>query len=162
MPLIDFRGRHSSLYLSREGKNYIMLVNDNAPSADLCYQPVAGQHRLHVDTKGLNLDYLHLVDRLTGTDIDLLATPDYGFESSIGDFSMRFRLVFDPNETMESEDIFAYVSNGRIILTGITGPYELQVIDMTGRIIDTLTPGVYVLRLITPERVRIQKIVIPN
>ena len=171
MPLIDFRGRHSGLYLTREGKNYIMLVNDNAPSADLCYQPEPGQHRLSVDAEGMNLNYLHLIDHLTGNDIDLLTTPSYRFESSSSDYTTRFRLVFDPDEVASSDDVFAYVGNGQIIITGITGNETLQVIDAVGRTIvsakatsslstDNMAPGVYVLKLVSGNGTKVQKIMV--
>ncbi len=173
MPLFDFRGRHSSVYLTREGHPYIMLVRDNADAIDLCYQPSSGTHTLSVTAEDVDLDYLHLIDRLTGNDIDLLVTPNYTFESGVKDYTSRFQLVFNDDNNLVDNDIFAYVSNGEIRLLAKPCPgSSLQVIDMTGRIITSvetsyhgvstndIAPGVYVLRLITPEKVRIQKIVI--
>ena len=98
MPLLDFRGRHSSVYLSRDGKDYIMLANDKDENVDLCYQPgIEGQHHLRVTVENAELDFLHLVDHLTGADIDLLQNPCYNFESSSSDLATRFQLVFNPN-----------------------------------------------------------------
>ena len=73
---------------------------------------------------------------------------------------MRFRLVFDADEAIGSNDVFAYVKDGQIVIPNISGPYELQVIDMTGRLVDTLTPGIYVLRLITSDKIRTQKLIV--
>ena len=99
MPLLDFRGQHSGLYLARDGKDYIMLANDKNENIDLRYQPRhEGQHQLHVTVENAKLEYLHLIDLLNGNDIDLLLYPDYTFESSSSDHNTRFQLVFDePN-----------------------------------------------------------------
>ena len=96
MPLLDLGGRHSGAYLTREGKRYILLANDNNENVDLCYQPKhSGQHRLHVTLDGTDVEYLHLIDRLTGTDIDLLLNPNYSFEATPYDAPERFQLVLN-------------------------------------------------------------------
>lgn len=159
MPLLSFKGRHSKVWLNREGKPYIMLVRDQAEAIDLCYQPNNEHHTLSVEAKGLDLGYLHLIDHLTGADIDLLQNPNYRFESSSSDYEARFQLVFSPNAVTDHE-VFAYYADGKIIVYGVSEPYQLEIIDITGRIVNTVSPGVYVLRLTTPEKVRIQKIVI--
>ena len=159
MPLLSFKGKHSPLWLNHEGKPYIMLVRDQAETIDLCYQPNNGHHTLSVDAKGLDLGYLHLIDHLTGADIDLLQNPNYQFESSSSDYKARFQLVFNPNAVTDHE-AFAYYADGKIIVYGINEPYQLEIIDITGRIVNTVSPGIYVLRLTTSEKVRIQKIII--
>ena len=75
-----------------------------------------------------------------------------------------------PNSAELDNEMFAFVSNGEII---IVGEGTLQVIDMMGRIIvqrrdgactvstKEMIPGVYVLRLINGDKVKSQKIVIP-
>lgn len=115
-------------------------------------------------------DYLHLVDNLTGADIDLLETPSYTFTSKPNDYASRFKLVFDAQQigSENNQDGFAFVSNGDLIVNG-TG--TLQVIDVNGRVISSntvsnhcsingMTSGVYVLRLVNNDNVKIQKIVI--
>ena len=70
-----------------------------------------------------------------------------------------------------SDETFAFISNGNIIITDADADGMLQVIDVTGRIIvqgdaihcvstSGMTSGVYVLRLINGNDVRTQKIVI--
>ena len=159
MPLLSFKGKHSPLWLNHEGKPYIMLVRDQAEAIDLCYQPNNGHHTLIIDAKGLDLGYLHLIDHLTGADIDLLQNPNYRFDSSSSDYKARFQLVFSPNAVTDHE-AFAYYADGKIIVYGINEPYQLEIIDITGRVVNTVSPGVYVLRLTTSEKVRIQKIII--
>ena len=105
-----------------------------------------------LNSKLLILNYLHLIDNLTGTDIDLLATPSYTFEAKTDDYASRFKLVFNPNsDTNENNDIFV---NGKGVI-----------IDMTGRVVATepntkLAPGVYILRTVNGDETNNQKIII--
>jgi uncharacterized repeat protein (TIGR02543 family) len=99
MPLLDLKGRHSCVYLSQDGKGYIMLANEKHGNVNLCYRPKGnGRHTLSIATEGNGLDYLHLIDRLTGNDINLLESLNYSFEAHIGDAPERFQLVFDPKK----------------------------------------------------------------
>lgn len=118
--------------------------------------------------------YLHLIDKRTDSDIDLLAMPSYTFEAKASDNASRFTLVFDESGIASvSAEPFAYVSNGNIIINAATDKATLQMIDVTGRIVVSctgdaidhvstsgMTPGVYVLRLVRGENIKTQKIVI--
>jgi hypothetical protein len=118
------------------------------------------------------MGYLHLVDDLTGADVDLLASPSYTFSSKTTDYASRFKLVFSTNGEegpSTGSGTFAFIdASGNII---VNGEGVLQVVDVMGRIIIStnfarnvstsgMTPGVYVLRLIDENDVRTQKIVI--
>ena len=132
------------------------------------------------------LNYLHLIDNMTGADIDLLApnggdarhgdarpcVSTYTFTAKTTDYESRFKLVFSICEDANGEnETFAFISNGNII---VNGEGTLQIFDAMGRQLfskelstfnsqlSTLnyTPGVYVLRLINGEHVRTQKIVV--
>lgn len=171
MPLLDFKGRHSSVYLARDNKKYIMFANEKAQNIDLCYEPKYGQHQLNVSLKGANPGYLHLIDRLTGADIDLLATPSYDFKSTANDYPFRFMLVLNAESiNHEDSETFAFVNDGNII---INGKGILQVFDMLGHQLFTKelstinsqlstpnSPGVYMLQLITDNETKTQKIII--
>ena len=116
--------------------------------------------------------YLHLIDNLTGIDIDLLQTPSYTFEAKTTDYASRFKLVFATEDaTNQNNDVnFAYISNGEIIVNG-TG--TIQMIDLLGHVLYTgevnsafriphsaFSSGVYVLRLVNGADIKTQKIVI--
>jgi hypothetical protein len=117
------------------------------------------------------MGYLHLIDNIAVTDIDLLANPSYSFNAKSDDYESRFRLVFSANNENqnENEKDFAFFSNGQLI---VTGEGTLHIIDMMGRVISTevingtsskainAKAGVYVLRLTNGENVKTQKIVI--
>ena len=116
------------------------------------------------------VNYLHLIDNMTGADIDLLSQPAYTFQAKASDYASRFRLVFASEETNNDDEPFAFISNGQLLING-TG--TLQIVDVLGRTILTQelptvncqlptvkAPGVYVLRLIDGDNVKTQKIVI--
>ena len=131
--------------------------------------------------KKSNLTYLHLIDNLTGADVDLLSgdcgsesamtASSYTFTAKTTDYESRFRLVFSATENngpSTGSGTFAFINDGNII---VNGEGMLQVIDVMGRILmqeenascistSGMTPGVYVLRLINGDSIRTQKIVV--
>lgn len=139
-----------------------------------------GTFTINVNVNNLEFDYLHLIDNLTGADVDLLALRQaqgpmsYTFEAKTTDYDSRFKLVFSVSGDENDEDApFAFINNGNIIIVGAEAGVTLQIVDVTGRILvsrrgdamnrvstNGLSPGVYVLRLINGEEVKTQKIVI--
>ena len=155
-----------------------------------------GTYTLRVNVGNMDLDYLHLIDNMTGADVDLLvhsapelvegptqydgvstgSTTCYTFTAKTTDYASRFRLVFNADDVSTgsaSDAPFAYVNNGNIVITADADDAMLQVIDMMGRVIRTvglsqcgsrtitgMSSGVYVLRLIDGDDIRMQKIVI--
>ena len=136
-----------------------------------------GSYTLNFELKDLNLNYLHLIDNITGTNVDLLSSPNYTFNASTSDYVSRFKLVFDPHYGVEEYENngFAYYANGEIIINynniETQSIASLQVCDLTGRVVFCrdavrhvstygMSPGVYVLRLKTQNEVRTQKIII--
>jgi len=123
--------------------------------------------------------YLHLIDNMTGADIDCLQETEYTFTAKTTDYVSRFRLVFDYTGIEENgedglsmgSETFAYFANGEIHLTDASDEASLQIVDMLGRVIFSkdgvhtvstsgMTPGVYVLRLTTANGTKTQKIVL--
>ena len=132
-----------------------------------------GSYTITVSHEGMEMDYLHLIDNLTGADTDLLSEPSYTFTASNHDYASRFRLVYSSGTTAEESDNenFAFINDGQIILSGVIGDATVQLIDMNGRVVycrdavhtistSGMTSGVYVLRLIQDDIVKTQKIVI--
>lgn len=153
---------HTNIRLDKDGEEYA-AVSTSSTSGEI---PVSfkaaknGNYTITVNTENVEAEYMHLIDNMTGMDIDLLATPSYSFEAKTDDYASRFKLVFGvkDNETEASEN-FAYISNGEIIISN-EGRATLQLIDAMGRIIRNqqiegearistqgLTAGVYVLTL---------------
>jgi len=145
-----------------------------------------GTYTISVDPQGVEMEYLHLIDNLTGADVDLLPlckggrgdsnnpqTVSYTFTAKTTDYPSRFRLVFSAaaDETSANQ-AFAFISNGNIIINEADARgASLQVVDVTGHVVvsrdvacnvstNGMAPGVYVLRLVNGDDVRTQKIVI--
>lgn len=162
------------LYLRQNSKDYAIAHYDaNATVGEI---PVFfeasenGKYVISVANDGLGFDYLHLVDNLTGEDVDLLDTAvPYTFSAKINDYAARFKLVYQMHRNVENQsDDFCYFADGRLVVPFIDGENTLQIIDMTGRIISSqsvngsfnealnLNTGVYVVRMGN----RTQKIVV--
>ena len=61
-----------------------------------------GSYTINVNTVNLRLNYLHLIDKLNGADVDLLANPTYTFKANPTDYVSRFCLVFSICENSEN------------------------------------------------------------
>ena len=170
-----FREEATRLSIPQDGKDYSVVHNEAQGEMPLNFMAKKnGQYTISVNPDGVAMAYLHLIDNLTGANVDLLDTPSYTFEGKTTDYASRFKLVFVANNAQiggEGSDDFAFISNGQLIVTGITDNSVLQIIDLIGRVLssrnasnhistDGLTAGVYVLRLIDGENVRTQKIVV--
>ena len=159
-------GHATQMFAAKDGSNYSVI-----PSNGVFEMPISftteeyGWHKISVSTENLSCDYLHLVDNLTGADVDLLATPSYSFEVKASDYASRFKLMFNVTGVEEnaastsSVPNFAYICNGELIISN-EGNATLQVIDMMGRIVSSdeingecristedLTAGLYILNL---------------
>ena len=133
-----------------------------------------GTYTISVNTETVEMDYLHLIDNMTGTDVDLQATPSYTFEATTRDYASRFRLVFSANVTdgpSTGSGAFAYFNGSEWQISNI-GEATLQVVDVMGRIVKSVAlegnatvsidemPGVYMMRLLNGNDVKVQKVVI--
>ena len=127
-----------------------------------------GNYTLSFTNENVEFAYLHLIDNMNGNDVDLLANPTYSFDALTTDYASRFKLVF---ATGNADDDFAFFSNGNFIINN-EGNAMLQVVDVTGRILKSETingcasvnvnaaPGVYMLRLINGDNMKVQKVVV--
>ena len=131
-----------------------------------------GTYTLAIETENVEMNYLHLIDNLTGMDVDLLQTPSYTFDAKTSDYASRFRLVFKANGTNENNaETFAYF-NGTNWTVSNVGDATLQVVDVTGRTVANQMingnaelnlnqpAGVYVIRLVNGDNVKTQKVVV--
>lgn len=196
-PLEKFTLNENStrVYATENAQDWaVAVIASEAKQSSRTEQPVSfkaaknGTYTLTVNVENMDLDYLHLIDNLTGADVDLLRhetfiagedpqspTPMYTFTAKTTDYASRFRLVFSNcGDTIGDNAPFAYISNGEIrLLVETCHSASLQVVDVMGRVVATygghtrcvptagMTAGVYVLRLIDGDNVGTQKIVIP-
>ena len=177
LPKFMINPDNTKIYIPIEGTDYAVVASDIDNVMPVCFKAREdGSYTLSADIVNLDLEYLHLVDNMTGTDVDLLQTPSYTFEAHSTDYAERFRLEFQSNSVCEDTDgdnaPFAFVKGGNIVIVGVETDATLQMMDATGRVIvsrsgriqsvatDGIAPGVYMLRLINGDDVRVQKIVI--
>ena len=186
--LLKFQIRDNStkVCIPLNGKEYAIANAETTGEMPLNFKAKEnGTYTITVNPEGVEMGYLHLIDNLTGADVDLLPTqnliagedpqslvPSYTFQAKTTDYASRFRLVFAPvcEDADDDNETFAFISNGNIIVNG-TG--TLQVFDALGRQVLTrelstvnsqlstvnFPAGVYVLRLIDGDDVKTQKIV---
>ena len=160
------------IYIPQNGDDYAiaMMGNETEVFSLNVKAMTTGQYTLTMDATG-KYDYIHVIDRMTGEDIDMLIENEYTFVASPRDNENRFivKLRYNANYSDVIGDIFAYQNGSDII---INGEGELQVFDMTGRFVmsrtingnesintDAFNTGVYVFRMIGSE-VKTQKIVV--
>ena len=167
---LQLNPNHTKVYMPVEGKDYAVAKAESQGEMPVNFKAEKnGTYTMSFTNEEVTFSYLHLIDNLTGKDVDLLATPSYTIEAKVTDYASRFKLVYATGEADHSEE-FAFVNNGEII---INGEGTVQVIDMLGHQLfsrkvnsslliphSSLTPGIYVLRLINGDEVKTQKIVI--
>ncbi len=91
----------TKVYATDEGKDWaVAVIASEAKQSSPTEQPINfkaaknGTYTLTVNVENMEFDYLHLIDNLTGADVDLLQTPQYAFTAKTTDYASRFRLVF--------------------------------------------------------------------
>lgn len=128
-----------------------------------------GKYTISVNVENLDVDYLHLIDNLTGADTDMMAaastgSASYTFDAKTNDYTSRFKLVFsvkgneDEGSTSSASD-FAFISNGNLVIDNIEGQATLQIVDELGRVVNSevvsgsynkalnLKAGMYIINL---------------
>ena len=171
LPKLQFDRNSSKLYIPQNGQDYAVVFSEEMGAIPVNFKAEDnGTYSLSFSCDNVSFAYLHLIDNLTGKDIDLLQTPSYSFEAKTTDYESRFKLVFATGDN-STNDTFAFFSNGSFVINN-EGAATLQVIDVTGRILSAesingcanvnvnAAPGVYMLRLVNGDNVKVQKVVV--
>lgn len=126
------------LYIPQNGENFaIAMMDDNTKSFELNFKAMTtGKYTLSCKTKG-NYSYLHVIDRLTGEDVDMLLEDEYSFVASKNDNANRFivKLKYSENPAGSESSTFAWQNGSDII---VYGEGELQIFDVMGRRVSTM------------------------
>ena len=159
------------VYIPKDGERYaIATMGDETDMFNLNFKAMTtGKYTLSYKAEG-SYDYLHVIDRITGEDVDMLIDGEYSFMASAGDNENRFivKLRYNANGNFEN-DIFAYQNGDEII---VNGEGELQIFDVMGRFVTSMevngserisaeqySNAVYIFRLVGND-VKTQKIVV--
>ena len=148
---------NTKIYIPQADGDYAVVRSEGNGSMPVNFKASKmGRYTISVETSGLNMNYLHLIDNITGNDADLLHDNSYSFIATTNDIEERFVLAFNPS-TSSGNDMFAYQNGSDII---INGNGELQVFDVMGRLVakhyvndvktistSSLRTGVYIFRM---------------
>lgn len=173
LPKFQLRATSTKVYIPMEGKDYAVVSAEGMGEMPVNFKAEkSGSYTISAKGEEVNFTYLHLIDNMTGADVDLLATPSYSFNASTTDYESRFRLLFATGGS-EDGDNFGFINGaGNLSIYGIEGEATLQVMDVNGRVLSTETfsgsyekslnvaAGIYMLRLTNGDNVKVQKMVI--
>ena len=189
LPKFQLRGNSTKIYFEQDSKDYAIVNVGRDVARYVSTIPVSfkaeksGSYTLSFNAEDVSFAYLHLIDNMTGNDVDLLAgastlrgasgatgSATYTFDARTTDYESRFKLVFVCGDTNDDSD-FAFYSNGSFVINN-EGMATVQVIDVAGRILKSesidgcasvnfnAAPGVYMLRLVNGDNVKVQKVVV--
>ena len=171
LPKLQFRNGSTKVYMPKDGKEYAIVSTEAMGTMPVNFKAENdGTYTLSFTAEEVSFSYLHLIDNMTGIETDLLANPSYSFDAKTTDYESRFKLVFATGNNA-NDDAFAFYSNGSFVINN-EGEATLQVIDVNGRIFKSesingctnvnvkAAAGVYMLRLVNGNDVKVQKVVV--
>ena len=150
-------GNNSRIYFAQGNEDYAVVRSNAQGEIPVSFKAEKnGQYTITVNPENVDLAYLHLIDNMTGADIDLLNAGDcesspamtaegkgYTFTAKTTDYASRFKLVFVVNEdgasagsVIDGSATFAFNSNGSWVIAN-EGRATLQVVDVNGRILSS-------------------------
>lgn len=123
LPKFQLRKNSTKVYIPQNGKDYAVVNVGKDVARYVSTIPVYfkaeenGTYTLSFNAEGVNFAYLHLIDNLTGEDVDLLngastlrgasgatGSATYTFEAKTTDSESRFKLVFTASTSVEGND----------------------------------------------------------
>ena len=147
----------TKIYIPQNDGDYAIVSSNSQGTMPVNFKAKEmGMYTISVETEGIDLSYLHLIDRLTGEDVNLLIDSKYSFIASNSDMESRFILSFDENGiNANNNETFAFQNGSEII---VNGEGELQIFDVMGRMVkntvingvqtvNVKSQGVYILKL---------------
>lgn len=161
---LQLNASHTKLYIPQDGTDYAIAAAEADNDMPLNFRAeTAGQYTISFSNSA-DLGYMHLFDKVTGDDIDMLAEGAYSFVGSPRDREDRFVVRFS-----DGSDMFVYQSGSDLI---VSGNGTLQVFDVMGRFVasyevsgiqrigaEQFANAVYVFRMVGSD-VKTQKIVV--
>ncbi len=134
LPKYSLNDNSAKIYVAQEDADYAVVHGFESGNMQVGFESKhIGEFSFSVDVENADVRYLHLLDKITGDDVDMLSEGYYTFIGSPADRKDRFVLCYGSSASTVS-DVFAYQSGDEII---VSGEGELQVFDMMGRMIST-------------------------
>lgn len=168
--LTNFNDGIATIFTVSDNKLYgIASYDENVKEIPLCFDAKEiGTYTISMKTGG-DFDYIHLIDRMTGEDTDMLLEGEYKFNAMSNDDVNRFIVRLSDDNENDDNEYFAYQSGKQLF---INEAGFIQIIDMTGRVvinetlsgnavdISNLRNAAYIVRLVSENGVKTQKIVV--
>ena len=129
LPKFMLNVNNTKIYIPRRQQDYAVV----SANSDMGEMPVNfkaannGTYTLSFSNEEVSFSYLHLIDNLTGVDVDLLENPSYTFNAQTTDYASRFKLVFATGNA--TDDSFVFFSNGNWLINN-DGKAIVQVVDV--------------------------------
>lgn len=170
--IVNFNKSISNIYVPSNDKQYaIYNCNNDVEEVEVYFEAKKmGNYTINAEVEG-DFEHVVLLDRFSGKETDLLLN-DYNFTATTMDDINRFVVKFTfSSASDDAENNFAYQSGEDLI---ITEEGSVQILDIMGRVIysndvvkdnnrinvSELSKTAYIIRLITDDNVKTQKIVI--
>lgn len=167
------------IYIPMNEVNYaVAAINNDATEIPLFFKAkLMGEYTIRINKESVDLEHVYLVDNFTGEVTNMLLE-EYSFMATSNDNPERFVIkLYDINSVDENQDSrnFVYVNDSELIVNNIKGSAVVCVYDVVGRIIanlesyhetskiistDSFKPGIYIVKVIDDNGVKIQKIFI--
>ena len=174
LPKFMLNDENTKIYITEGNEDFAVVrsIDENATPVSF-HAAENGTYTLSINAENVEMEYLHLLDNMTGADVDLLATPSYTFEARTTDYANRFKLVYATTTDVNENNVepFAFFNGSEWVINN-EGEATLQVIDINGRMLSNetvngnanvninATSGIYMLRLVNGESVKTQKVVV--
>ena len=157
------------LYVPQDGEDFaIAFMDENTNVFPLNFKAMTtGNYSISLKPTD-NVNYLILIDNMTGEETNMLLEDSYSFIGSPADYASRFTVKLGVSNGNDDDEQFVYQYGDELI---IDGEGMLQVIDVLGRVVISeevhgqrvnvggLTTGAYIVRM-TGNEVKTQKIIV--
>ena len=171
----NFSETAPNLSVNYEGKRFaIAHVADEVESLDIFFRnSQQAVFTMNVESQGVRFDYLHLIDNVTGANVDLLQQPEYTFSATGNEYEARFKLMFKKTTSVdeETETHFCFVNGDQLMMAVDSESVQLSITDVLGRMVKSLTlegdrcslsglkSGLYIVKMSDGNRTYVQKVV---
>ena len=92
----SMREDNAKLFIPQNGQDLAVASANGLNEMLISFKAVQdGTYVLSLEVENAEIGYLHLIDNLTGKDIDLLKTTSYTFEAKTSDLAERFRIAIE-------------------------------------------------------------------
>ena len=100
LPKLQIDNNSTKLYITQNSTDYAVVRSEGKGELPVSFKAESdGIYTFSFSSEGVNFAYLHLIDHMTGAEVDLLAgdsaSATYSFESQAGNFAKRFTIIYE-------------------------------------------------------------------